>query len=162
MEKREIVSRNLFEVKANASFSTKKPSTVTMEIDRRFSVVAYGHYIDQREGIEAGAGLKGFELVAVYEDGQPEPVKSPEELVIEEITDTLDEATGEDHCEHCGVVITDDNYTLTADDCYLCQKCSEEFKKEADYEKSMSNTDEENEALKNEHESAEKDGDDGS
>ena len=96
MIKKTTVSTILSEVRANASFSTRKASTVTMEIDKRFSLEAYGLYLDRLDNIENKTGLIGFELVAVYEDGQAEPEKSPEELVIEEITDTLDEATAEE------------------------------------------------------------------
>lgn len=95
MKIKKPVSTNLFEVRANASFSTRKPSTVTMEIDKRFSLDAYAYYLDQQENIERHVGLIGFELVAVYEDGRPEPDKAPEEIILDEIEETLNDAVEE-------------------------------------------------------------------
>ena len=95
MKKREIVSRVMAEVRPNASHSTRKASTVTMEIERRFSAKAYEFYLDQKDKIEPEIGLIGFELVAVYEDGTPEPVKDEVDEKLEEIIDTLDDVEEE-------------------------------------------------------------------
>lgn len=100
MKKREIVSKVMAEVRPNASHSTRKASTVTMEIERRFSAHAYELYLDQKDKIERDTGLIGFELVAVYEDGHPEPVKTEIEEAVDEVVTILDDIEyTDDHAE---------------------------------------------------------------
>ena len=144
MIKKMTVSTILSEVRANASFSTRKASTVTMEIDKRFSLEAYGLYLDRLDNIENKLGLIGFELVAVYEDGQPEPVKIESVIVggeefpidenanieesLEKITKTLNEATAEETSRACNKVVNEETgYNKTTDDppVYLCLSCYE-------------------------------------
>lgn len=101
MKTRKRVSTNLFEMRANASFSTRKPSTVTMEIDKRFSLEAYDYYLDQQENVERETGLVGFELIAVYEDGKEDsPIEIKREVPEDE---TQRESTSDESAEEAGV-----------------------------------------------------------
>ena len=99
MEKHETVSTIMAEVRANGSISTKKSSTVTMKIGHRLANDAYGLFLDEQEDKKPETGLIGFRLVAVYEDGKPEPEKSPEEIIIDEIEEKLDDLLEESEPE---------------------------------------------------------------
>ena len=97
MEKRETVSTIMSEVRANGSISTRKPSTVTMQIGHRLANDAYGLFLDEQEDKKPITGLTGFELVAIYEDGEaePEPIKIEIEEDLEECYSSKEESMEE-------------------------------------------------------------------
>lgn len=69
-----LVSETMFNVKVNGSYSTNKPSFVSMSIDHRLAPSASDLYMEIEEKQKPPEnGLVGFKLLAVYEDGKPEP-----------------------------------------------------------------------------------------
>ena len=70
MKKRVLISSEVTEVKSNGSITTKKPSTVSIAVDHRFAIEAQTYFMDEKSGQEKETGLVGFELIAIYEDGE--------------------------------------------------------------------------------------------
>ena len=74
MKKEILVSQTMFNVKVNGSFSTNKPSFVSMQVDHKLAPDAASLFMELEEKQKPPeAGLIGFKLLAVYEDGQSEP-----------------------------------------------------------------------------------------
>lgn len=70
--------------------ATKKPNTVTMTVSGKFAIEAVEFFDAMRKGEEITEGLIGMELIAHYAG---EETEAELEEKIDEITDTLDEAT---------------------------------------------------------------------
>ncbi len=69
-----LVSETMFDVKVNGSYSTHKASYVSMIVEHRAAPGAADLFMEIKETKEhPKTGLIGFKLVAVYEDGEPEP-----------------------------------------------------------------------------------------
>ncbi len=73
MKVEKIVSQQIEAVVPRGGIKTKKPSVVTMAIEHRFASNAYDLFEDRKSGTESETGLVALKLVAVYEDGEPEP-----------------------------------------------------------------------------------------
>lgn len=69
-----LVSQTMFNVKVNGSYSTNKPSFVSMNVEHKLAPDAASLFMELEENQKPPkTGLIGFKLFAVYEDGQSEP-----------------------------------------------------------------------------------------
>ena len=84
MIREKLVSETMFNVKVNGSYSTNKPSFVSMELDHRLAPDAANLFMELEEKQRPPeTGLIGFKLIAVYGDGRPSELTAEEILAAE-------------------------------------------------------------------------------
>jgi hypothetical protein len=67
------VSTKVYDVRMNGSYRTRNPSFLSMEIDHYLAAEAAKFHMDSNKGYEHEGNLKGFKLIAIFDDGKEEP-----------------------------------------------------------------------------------------
>lgn len=75
MIRKEVVSKTLDSVVYRGSFSTRKPSVVTMSVSHNWALVISKYLEDRKQEIETDTDIVNIELVVSKDDGQEEVIR---------------------------------------------------------------------------------------